>query len=120
LDAVLGNSRVPAHIIYKETAQAILEIERPLNYVFIDACHCLEHVKVDFEAIENRVAQGGLVAFHDTAIASQNKYPQWDGKPVQVRRFLEESGLFGGTRTGWRLVVDDKDNGVGLTIFEKQ
>ncbi len=115
------DERVPVVIIFEETANAVREVDMgpALDFVFLDGCHCFEHVEADFLAIEPHVRQGGMIAFHDTAIDSQDKFPQWDGKPVQVRAYLQSAGLLTDERPGWKLIADDKYNGVGLTIVQK-
>jgi len=60
-----------------------------IGLLFIDADHRYEAVRADFEAWEPKVAEGGVVAFHD-----YKSLREGDG----VKRFVDEE-LFG---HGWR------------------
>ncbi len=65
------------------------------------------------------VKVGGIVAFHDSGIDYQEQCKQWDGKPVQVRRFLQDIGVLDDKLPGWKLLADDKDNINGITFIQR-
>jgi hypothetical protein len=110
-----------------------------INFALIDGCHGAPCVEKDFLSIEQGIARGGIVAFHDAGEADQGihfqKHCQMN---ISVREALMELGLFQGpvythklgecARDGWRQVgqVDgDKspgnlvDNGHGFVFFQK-
>jgi hypothetical protein len=48
------------------------KLPKEIHFLLIDGCHCVNHVLLDFLHYGSRVAQGGLLFFHDTA-------PHWQG-----------------------------------------
>lgn len=78
-------------------------IHHPLHYVLIDGCHCKDCAIKDFEAIENLVPVGGIVAFHDAGISDQVDEPQCrPDRGIQVIQALAELGLKNNSRPYWK------------------
>lgn len=75
-----------------------------IDFAFIDGCHgiCARH---DFEAIESKVRQGGLVMFHDVGVLEQGRdFQPHCNEYINVRKHIGDLGLLDDTRPGWKLV----------------
>lgn len=120
---------------------------KEINFALIDGCHGAPCVEADFLAIEQGMAQGGIVAFHDAGSEDQGiHFQNHCGMPISVRKAMGNLGLlpceaaatdtesFVGFkpsecgRPGWKLIgsVDgDKspgnpqDNGHGFAFFQR-
>lgn len=105
------------NVLYlKDSAKFLSEnlYQGSVNFCFIDACHCVDHAKNDFLAVEDKICKGGLVAFHDVGEIEQGTDHQHDGKYIGVRQAIQELGLWDNSREGWELVeeiVGDRVNG---------
>lgn len=81
------------------------------DFVFIDGCHG-ECVMRDFEAIEAKVAPGGVVVFHDYGEPEQGT--DWQhhcNEFINVRTYVHRLGLnqpCNTPRKGWRFVAEIK------------
>lgn len=86
---------------------------RPIHFVFIDASHG-RSCALDFEAVERKVAPGGLVVFHDYGEAEQGSdWQEADRQFISVRSYVHRLGLNapspkGTLRKGWRWVCEVK------------
>jgi hypothetical protein len=100
-----------------------------VNFALIDGCHGAPCVEKDFLSIENGIASGGIVTFHDAGEADQGiHFQQHCQMNISVREALNKLGLLGEERPGWRFIgkVDgDKSpgnlqlNGHGFVFFQK-
>ncbi len=85
----------------------------PIHFAFIDASHG-RSCALDFEAIERKVAPGGLVVFHDYGEAEQGSdWQEADRQFISVRSYVHRLGLNapspkGILRKGWRWVCEVK------------
>ena len=103
----------------KEFASRLLR-DTPVHLCFIDGCHCFHCVTSDFLQIENSIAPGGCVIFHDASPLWQEKdKPSNHGQGVRVRDALSGLGLLGGTRPKWKLLYDLTQLTHGPSIFQK-
>lgn len=114
-----------------------------VNFCLIDGCHGAPCVEADFLSIEQGIANGGIVAFHDAGEADQGQgFQHHCQMNIAVREALLNLGLFSGKnndgythkemtdceRSGWRYIgsVDgDKSpgdpcqNGNGFVFFQR-
>lgn len=75
-----------------------------IDFAFIDGCHG-KCSRDDFEAIESKVRQGGLVMFHDVGVLEQGRdFQPHCNEYINVRKHITDLGLLNETRPGWRLV----------------
>ena len=88
------------------TTEAYSKLE-DIELLFIDGSHFYENVKFDFEVFKEKIANSGLIAFHDTISRSLN--PRWQGarKVVTDIANLEGYQLF------------DFKLGAGFTLVQK-
>lgn len=99
-----------ANIVIGDSVGDIHRLPEQMHLVFIDGCHCLNHVMLDFLHYSQRVVGGGRVIFHDAAEITQGiaadrnrcKLPGLrDG--VRVLRALRYLGLYPGKHPHWLL-----------------
>jgi len=94
--------------------------ETPIHLCFIDGCHCSDCAASDFLQIENSIAPGGCVIFHDASPLCQGwDPPSYHNLGVGVRSALFGLGLLNGTRPGWKLLDDMNQLFHGPSIFQK-
>lgn len=62
-----------AKIYLGDSAETYRFCPSDVHFLFIDGCHCVNHVIVDCLHFGEKVAIGGLMAFHDMAPSSQGK-----------------------------------------------
>ncbi len=72
--------------IVKTSAEAAKNFDRPVELIFIDGAHEYELVKLDFESWFPKIAEGGIMAFHDTTT--------WPGPKKIVEKFVYKSEYF--------------------------
>lgn len=80
--------------------------EEKLSLALIDACHCFNCVKQDFESVAPLVKPGGIILFHDFEAdhLDGGKPNENHGKGIEVTRFIRESGLEDDKVDGWKKV----------------
>lgn len=104
-------------------------IQGEFNLLFIDGCHCRNHVMADFLNYSPMVVVNGYVLFHDSAVehleevtdkwAVEHSYP---GKPTSahVREALRNLGILQGYRADWKLITDlIETDMMGMCLFQK-
>ncbi len=97
----------------------------PLHWVFLDACHCLNHTVLDFINYAKDMPAGAEVCFHDSSPAVQGKYYQSHGPKTPdfcfaVREAIKRLGLH--CRSDWKFVEQGWDTNTtrgGVSVFEK-
>lgn len=102
------------------------------NFLLVDACHCINHVMVDFLNYSPFLVVGGYALFHDTGVVGktqqQNEFPQshsYAGQPpsvMGVRDGLKKLGLLDGRRGDWQTVKEvpaGEDGIMGMILFRK-
>jgi len=98
------------------------------NLLFIDACHCSNHVILDFCNYAPKVVPGGYILFHDTHPSSnwQGRHYQCHGPQgvpdfnIAVRAGLKKLGLDPLRRTDYAFVDEERGgDGMGFMLFRK-
>lgn len=92
-------------------------IEGPFHWIFLDGCHCANHVALDFLHYGDKVPLGGSVIFHDAAPKSQGKCDYQGHGPREhhqfgtcVRDTARKLGLLSEhRRPDWFLEADERD-----------
>lgn len=83
-------------------------IPEDFDIIFIDGCHCRNHVILDTYNYHTKVKVGGFLMFHDCSPSAQGKDPQYHGPRtpafcIDVLRGLDEMGF---PWPGWTLFVE--------------
>jgi hypothetical protein len=110
-----------------ETDEIFDSVNEDFNLIFIDACHCNNHVILDFCNYGPRCVVNGYVMFHDTHPSStwqgchyQHHGPKIPAFHIQVRSALRKLGLLTGKRTDWELVKEETGGtGMGMMVYKK-
>jgi hypothetical protein len=121
----LGLQRPPfvgASVTHGDSVEVYRAIPSQLHFVFVDGCHCINHVALDFLHYGRKVVVGGLLLFHDTGVGAQGRdYQHGPDHPdhyIAVRAALDLVGLPGDKR--WRLVKEvDAANWGGVRAYER-
>jgi len=98
------------------------QLPNDFDFIFIDGCHCYEHVKTDCILYREKVASEGIIAFHDTADGSQGLEYQGHGDTqqktsyVDVQHGLRDSGILDDQR--FVLMFEVKEMR-GVMVFKK-
>ncbi len=96
-----------------------------LHWVFIDACHCANHIMLDFLNYGYKVVEGGFLLFHDTSPSAQGNHYQKHGPKtpdfcIATQRAFIKLDIF--NRLDWELVSNEYDETRefgGIAIFRK-
>ena len=97
-----------------------------LHWVFIDGCHCSNHIMLDFLNYGHKVVKGGMLSFHDTGPYSQGQHYQKHGPDepdfyIAAERAFEKLDIF--NRQDWKHIGSDYDKNNkewgGVSIFKK-
>jgi FkbM family methyltransferase len=97
-----------------------------LHWVFIDGCHCSNHIMLDFLNYGYKVVKNGFLSFHDTGPYSQGHHYQKHGpnEPdfyISAEKAFKKLDIF--NRKDWKHVSSDYDNNNkewgGVSIFKK-
>lgn len=107
-----------ANLIIGESDQVYKQVPDQLHFVFIDGCHDINHVMLDFLHYGDRVVANGMVAFHDVSPKTQNKL-DWQGYGPKgdpdfgtaTREALRKLGLLNDDRMDWAFVCERWDDG---------
>lgn len=116
------------HYIIGLSDQVAEQIPSGLHFVFVDGCHCRDHVVKDALIYGSKLACGGLMAFHDTAPQIQgiqlNRWvhgnedrPEWRTnvlKAIQVLGWPDERWRL------WRQAFDPKSDIGGIMVFKRE
>lgn len=86
--------------------------ERPIDFLFIDGDHTYAGVRRDFEVYSRRVAEGGLIAFHDIV-------PRPDDPKIEVWRFWNELKLQHATQEWLDTTGTDRRIGIGALTWRR-
>jgi len=112
-------------LIIGDSEESFHLVPHNLHWVFIDGCHCANHVMLDFLNYGQRVKKGGFLMFHDTGQTSQGNHYQQHGPcsadfHIAVERAFKKLDIF--NRSDWAYVSSDCDPNRefgGVTIFQK-
>lgn len=99
------------------------------HFIFIDACHSFPMTIADFYCYQDKVMEGGYIAFHDTGkhIEPFTSF-QFMGITrdadmyISCRKALDKVGLLKNKVGGWRMIFDEadpEDQMGGVTVFKK-
>ncbi len=97
-----------------------------LHWVFIDGCHCVNHIMLDFLNYGYKIVKNGFLLFHDTGPFSQGHHYQRHGPTIPEFHIAAESAflkldIF--NRTDWEHVSSEYDTNNkewgGVSIFRK-
>jgi predicted O-methyltransferase YrrM len=85
--------RLPnTHIHYCTTDEFHTNFTGKIDMAFIDADHCVESAKRDFESILSRLNPGGVILLHDTDPVSDHLIdPGYCGDSYKIVRMLEDN-----------------------------
>jgi len=64
-------------LVIGNSEESYMEFPDDLHWVFIDGCHCINHVMLDILHYAPKVRDGGLIVLHDTSPLAQacNRHP---------------------------------------------
>jgi len=113
---------VGAVLINGDSADVYNAVPNTLHLAFIDGCHCINHVALDYLHYGRKVVQGGILVFHDTGALMQGKdYQHGPDMPdfyAATRRALDLVGIAGDKR--WRMVAEsDAEDWGGCRAYER-
>ena len=116
------------HMLWGQSEEIYHQCPDDLHWIFIDGCHCNNHVLLDFCNYSCKVVLGGFVVFHDVNPKNQFKLDYQGHGPKHYHEFgtaavtaLKKLGLSQGYRTDWTLVEqqwDDQDWG-GTAVYQR-
>lgn len=122
----------PDYAYYQEDSMdAWRKINGTYNCLFLDGCHCVNHVICDFLNYSPLVEVGGYILLHDTALpdnfTSQAEYPQdhsYAGKPdsiLGVREGLKKLGLLDARRSDFEFIRELESSGglMGMMLYRR-
>lgn len=133
-DGIDGECGVPKHGLFAgsrffcgDSSEIFETVGGVYNLIFIDACHCVNHVMLDFLNYTPKLRKHGYALYHDT-----NPSPTWQGCHYQghgpktpsfhvaVRSALTKLGLLGNKRTDWMCIDEEREtSGMGMMLFKK-
>lgn len=110
--------------IYEQVAPGVV-----FDLVFLDGCHCINHVMLDVLHYGPRLRPGGELVLHDVAARGQRK-GDYQGHGPQTLDFgtatlaaLSKLGLYPWcpASTGWALIdyVDDGQDWGGVLVYRR-
>jgi len=109
-----------------DSAEVWLNVSGEFNFLFVDACHCVNHAMLDFLHYSPLVVVNGYCLFHDTRDTDwQGKHYQGHGPhapPFQigVRQALLKLGLLHELRSDWRFIEEVKDSDImGMMLYKR-
>lgn len=95
-----------AKFIQGESEYVFAKTEFQYDIIFIDACHCLNHVMLDILNYNEKVGWKGYMLFHDTSMYVQGKVPDHHG-PVELHcRVRDAMAKIGWPFNGFKLIAE--------------
>lgn len=87
-----------AHITKGASEEVYESIPDDFDVIFVDGCHCRNHVILDTFHYSRKVKPGGFLMFHDCSPSAQGKDPQYHGPRtpefcIDVLRAFQEIGF---------------------------
>ncbi len=73
-----------AEVLIGDSSDLWWRIDRSFTFIFIDGCHCINHVMLDFIHYWPMLEEGGVLAFHDYHPGEEPKH-----EPVTASRGLQ-------------------------------
>jgi hypothetical protein len=121
------NPKLPfpeAKIIIGDSAEVFHLAPCDFDVVFIDGCHCMNHVIMDTVHYGSKVKSGGYLMFHDTSPELQHTMRQTHGPdiPEFYSSVITAHKAMHFPFPGWTLVYDKYEPGAkigGMRVFRK-
>ena len=70
------------HVIYGDSAEVFNQVPGELDLVWVDGCHCKNHVVLDTLNFETKVRDHGFICFHDVNPTIQGHEKQYHGPDI--------------------------------------
>lgn len=114
-----------ANVIKGRSEEVYPQVPDGFDGIFIDGCHCRNHVVLDALNFAPKVKPGGFLLFHDTCPSAQGKGKQPCGPdlPEFYVSTLAAFVLMGWPRPGWSLFMEKYREGAelgGVRSYRKQ
>lgn len=94
--------------------------EEKIHVALVDGCHGSACAAADFLALENLMAMGGVILFHDASEGCQGAHFQPHCQTgIAVRAALRSLGLLDNSRPGWRLFGEAKGAAHGIVAVQR-
>jgi hypothetical protein len=105
-----------AHVVKGRSEEVYPYIPDGFDGIFIDGCHCRNHVILDTLNYSPKVKPGGFILFHDCGKGSQGKDKQPCGpdRPEFWISTLAAFDLMRWPRPGWELFTEKEREGCPL------
>lgn len=71
-----------ATVIIGDSAEVFNQVPDDLDLVWVDGCHCLNHVVLDTIHYAKKVRTGGFICFHDVNPVGQGQEHQYHGPVI--------------------------------------
>ena len=65
-----------------KSEENFMNVPKELHWLFIDGCHCVNHVMLDFLNYGPKIVKNGLLLFHDTSPSVQGRNYQKHGPKI--------------------------------------
>lgn len=116
------------HYILSSSEDAVDLVQVNFHFIFVDGCHCFNHVVLDAVNYGPKVIHGGIIAFHDTAPQVQgvqrNEWVHGSEDKVRYRTHVVKAlKSIGWPNAEWQLLLLDCDplsNIGGMMAFRKR
>lgn len=111
-----------AKFVLGDSAEVFMQVEDDYDAIFLDACHCFNHVILETVHYHKRVRLGGTLIYHDTGDHVQHKYRDPHG-PEHHYFYNSVIAALEAIRwpwPGWEVILDRADNKEGyggITAF---
>jgi hypothetical protein len=114
-----------AHVIHGRSELVYPTVPNDFDGIFIDGCHCRNHVILDTMNYAPKVKPGGFLLFHDTSPFAQGKDKQPCGSdlPEFWISTLAAFDLMRWPWPGWRLFMEKYRDGLplgGVRSYQKE
>jgi hypothetical protein len=113
-----------ANFVRGDSAEVFHLVPSELDVVFIDGCHCRNHVVLDTLNYGEKVKLGGLMLFHDCSseIAHTMRDPHGPNIPEFYNSVLAAHRLLKFPSINWELLFSDYERGHqygGINVYRK-
>lgn len=122
-----SSNRQNLHFVHGLSEEVWDQVPDNFDVVFVDGCHCINHVILDAIHYSHRVVPGGFMVFHDTAPQFQhvmtNRWVHGDeNKPIHLTAVVDALKLLGWPNPEWKLWSEGYDPASdigGMQIYRK-
>lgn len=114
-------------IIIGDSSEVFVYAPDNLHWVFVDGCHCINHVMLDFIHYGNKLIDGGIIVFHDSSPVCQGRSYCGHGPKrfqpfnVAVLEAFKQINIM--NNKNFTLLFEDYDPQKkfgGITVFQKK